>query len=102
VNQDGDGLKRTAFDWNPFAPRLVHPTKVAIIEALLYMNQPLSATELRELFGERHVSTVSYHLGSLVSVKAIVAVDECRVRGATKTSYFVQPLTPPLMPYMDQ
>src|SRR4051812_18800722 len=32
--------------WEPFLPHLVHPLKVAIVEALLWIREPLSAVQL--------------------------------------------------------
>lgn len=80
-----------AFDWAALVPRIVHPARVAIIEALFYIGQPLSATELRDLFDEPecyYLSIVSYHLGKLVGYGALDETGSRQVRGATETYYF--------------
>lgn len=52
-------------DWCVLVPRLVHPTKVLVIEAMLWLG-PISASELKEVFeGNPDTSAISYHLNSL-------------------------------------
>jgi hypothetical protein len=85
---DGGG---PVFDWAALVPRIVHPARVAIVEALFYIGQPLSATELRDLFDEPecyYLSIVSYHLGKLVGYGALAETGSRQVRGATETYYF--------------
>jgi hypothetical protein len=54
-------------DWDALVPHIVNPTKVALIEALRYMNQPLSANEITRLFDDPQLtlSRISYHLVTL-------------------------------------
>jgi hypothetical protein len=58
--------------WEAFLPHLVHPVKVAVVEALLSIGEPLSAAQLAELFrgeGEGFGETnVRYHSRHLVEV----------------------------------
>lgn len=58
--------------WEPFLPHLVHPVKVAIVEALLWIGEPLSAVQFGKVFrgaGEGfRESNVRYHLGHLREV----------------------------------
>jgi hypothetical protein len=85
---EGDG---PAFDWAALVPRIVHPVKVAIVEALLWTGHPLSATELRSLFDEPegyYLSIVSYHVSKLVEAGALQETGSRKVRGATETFYF--------------
>jgi hypothetical protein len=58
--------------WECFVPHLVHPLKVAIVEALLFIGEPLSAVQLGKVFrgagdGFRE-SNVRYHLNHLAEV----------------------------------
>lgn len=76
------------FDWGALTPRVVHPLKVAIVEAMLWIDRPLSASELRELLGQSSTSGVSYHVKQLAKHGAIRKVREQQVRGVMKTSYF--------------
>lgn len=78
------------FDWGTLVPQVVHPLKVAIVEALLWVDQPLSATDLTKLFdNDRHsVAHLSYHLVKLVDVGALEVVAKRERRGATEKFYF--------------
>jgi DNA-binding transcriptional ArsR family regulator len=77
-----------SFSWESLVPLLVHPAKVAIIEAMAYIELPLSATDLdRLLQGEASVSLLSYHLRKLAEIGAIERVRQDTVRGAVQTFY---------------
>lgn len=82
----GDG----GFDWESLVPLFIHPVKVAILEALDWIEQPLSSTELATLFDERKSSlgVVAYHVSILAKVGVIEATDERQARGARETYYF--------------
>jgi hypothetical protein len=58
----------TGFCWESLVAGTVHPVKVAIVEALLWLQTPLSATELSRLFGHGDYSldSVLHHLKGLV------------------------------------
>src|SRR5215218_4287063 len=50
-------------DWAALVPRTVHPVKVSIIEAMEWIGEPVSATELTEMFEEpegHYLSLISY------------------------------------------
>jgi DNA-binding transcriptional ArsR family regulator len=75
------------FDWDSLVPRFVHPVKVAIIEAMRWVGEPLSASELARIFERRDLSTIAYHLNKLVEVGVFEQVDERQVRGALQRFY---------------
>lgn len=80
-----------AFDWAALVPRIVHPARVAIIEALFYIGHPLSATELRNVFDEPEsycLSIVTYHLERLAGYGALAETGNRQVGGAAETFYF--------------
>lgn len=81
--------KRPEFDWHSLGARLIHPVKVAIIEALICVELPLSPTEMVKLFdrGEYYLSLVAYHSRSLAKAGALVEVDSRRARGAIEHFY---------------
>lgn len=82
----GDELR---FQWDALVPHFVHPIKVAIIEAMLWIDRPLSASELARVFlGESDLSLVSYHLNKLAGTGVIVQVGERQVRGALQRFYY--------------
>lgn len=93
--EDGIEGDEPPFDWAALVPRVVHPAKVAIVEALIRIGRPLSATELRDLFNEPgyYLSLVSYHARELEKVGVIEEIGSRQVRGATEKFYFF-PLPP--------
>jgi hypothetical protein len=61
-----------------FIPQFVHPAKVAMVEALLYIGEPLSASQFAKLFsgtgkGFREPN-VRYHLRYLIEVGVLEVV----------------------------
>jgi len=79
------------FDWEALVPLLVHPVKVEIIEAMSWIERPLSATDLdRILNGQIGVSLISYHLRKLAELEAIDRVRQETVRGALQTFYVLR------------
>ena len=78
------------FDWSALVPRVAHPLRVAIVEALLWIDQPLSSTDLVKLMDspEIYLSHVAYHVGRLVEAGVLKPVRRRQVRGATETFYF--------------
>jgi hypothetical protein len=79
----GDG---TRFDWDTLVPHLVHPLKVAIIEAMAWVEVPVSPKELDKAFDEEFgVSLISYHVRRLADVGAVEKAHQQTVRGALQT-----------------
>lgn len=77
------------FDWAVLTALLLDPLKVAIIEALGWIGEPLSATDLRKLFDlEFSLSLVSYHLVQLGKKSVLVEVRNRQVRGSVERFYF--------------
>lgn len=75
-------------DWVALAPRLIHPTKVMVIEAMLWIDRPLSASELENVFvGALSVSTISYHVKTLAGLGVLDRTAKVEVRGAWKRVY---------------
>jgi DNA-binding transcriptional ArsR family regulator len=70
---------------------LVHPLKVAIIEALHYIGRPMSASDFNNLFGRSKstLSDVSYHVRALAKDKVVEMVAERDgLRGPKEKFYF--------------
>ena len=82
-----------AFDWAALVPYVIHPVRVAIIEALRWIGEPLSAKDLEKLFADEKLVTsyLSYHVVELAKAGVLVKVDEEQIRGAVKKSYFFPP-----------
>lgn len=76
------------FNWETLVPLLVHPAKVAMIEAMDWIEEPLSATDLDRLLQDQAgVSLLSYHLRKLAELGVIEQVRQEHVRGAVQTFY---------------
>jgi hypothetical protein len=81
------------FSWAILAARTIHPLKVAIIEAMLWLGQPLSPKEMTEMLpvGEYKLDLVSYHFSSMVRLGVLEKRGARQVRGAVKTYHFITP-----------
>jgi hypothetical protein len=81
-----------AFDWTALVAWSIHPLKVAIIECLLWVEEPLSVTEMTQIFdGDHPFDLVKYHVGRLVKLGTMEATDERRVRGTREKYYYFLP-----------
>jgi len=77
------------FDWAIATARLVAPLKVAIIEALDWIGEPLSASDLSKILDGRFtLQAVAYNIRALAKAEVIVEVRERHVRGAVQKYYF--------------
>ena len=82
------------FIWTSLVPRLVHPTKMAIINVLLEARRPLSADDLIPLLPavDSNIDLIRYHLRSMVSSGALeVASHEINVTVDTPQFDFPRP-----------
>jgi hypothetical protein len=79
-----------SFDWDALVFRIVHQTKVVVIEALWRMGRELSANEITEMLDSPAYSlgNVSYHLRTLAGKGVLVPKRQRQVRGAVETFYF--------------
>lgn len=75
--------------WAMLAARLLHPFQVQIIEAMRWIDHPLSASELVHVFGGRQrLSTVAYHLRRLDSLGGLKLAGQRRpTRGSVEKFY---------------
>ncbi|HMI82264.1 MAG TPA: helix-turn-helix domain-containing protein [Solirubrobacterales bacterium] len=76
--------EREAHLWSSLVPHLIHPVKLVILEALLYMEQELAASQISSLVGEHEYSTavISYHLKVMAKAGVIELVESKKVRGS--------------------
>jgi hypothetical protein len=77
------------FDWVALVALTLHPAKVAIIEALRWLDRPLSATELAAVLaeGDYNLDMVLYHARGLVKLGFLEIMHTRRVRGANEKFY---------------
>jgi len=76
-------------NWAWLVARTIHPIKVAIIEALRWIDRPATATDLWrsfdvEGFGQRDVA---YHARKLEKMGALVEVERVPFRFVTESFY---------------
>lgn len=78
------------FDWGTLVAQTVHPAKVAIIEALHWAEEPLSATELTAMLEEDSLDfdKIHYHARGLVRLGALEIAHSRQVRGACERCYY--------------
>ena len=78
------------FHWDALVPHVIHPVKVTIVEAMLWIERPLSSTDLVKLVDddEVYLSHVAYHVRKLADAGAIAPVWKRQVRGSIETFYF--------------
>ncbi len=80
----GDG----PVDWAALVPLAVHPTKVLVIEAMRWIDRPLSASELEQVFDATlSTSAISYHVVTLARWGVLKRVGKQKVRGTWKRLY---------------
>jgi hypothetical protein len=66
--------KRERYAWSELAPRLVDPTRLAIMEALLRLEQPLTAADLAPMLGAS-LELARYHCRALVKAGVLEIVE---------------------------
>lgn len=74
--------------WARLTGRLLHPVQMTIVEALLWIERPLSASEVTKILeGRVHLSGVAYHFRRLADLEVISPMRTKQVRGALKRPY---------------
>jgi len=83
-------------DWAALAPLIVHETKLIILEAMLWIDEPISAVDVEAMVdGRIGMSSLSYHLRGLAYELPILDLyDEERIRGAWRKLYYFRDRTP--------
>lgn len=73
--------------WECLVPHLVHPVKLAIIEALLAVGEPLSPQEITAMLQDAglYLSMIWYHLRRLEEAGIVEAVND---RGTGRSEQF--------------
>lgn len=71
--------------WVGLALKLLHPTQLLIIEAIWWIEEPLSATLLQEVYEDQiGLSLLSYHCKRLEALEVLEKVGEVPVRGVSE------------------
>lgn len=79
-----------SFDWGALVPCVVHPTKVAMVEALSWFEEPLSPSQLERIFIGTgwSVQLLSYHAKALLGWGALEVWEERQIRGVMEKLYY--------------
>src|SRR6476646_6238522 len=79
-----------SFDWGALVLQAVHPVKVAIIEALQFLQVPLSASKLQAVFKGSGYSlgVISHHVQGLVKWEALELIFFFNDTAATEKLYY--------------
>lgn len=87
--------QRNQFIWAELALRLIEPTRLAIMEALVRLERPLSASDLAPMV-DAPEELVRYHC-RLLAKAGVLEVVEVRLRPGTRgdQSFFDFPSLPP-------
>jgi hypothetical protein len=85
-----EGGEPLLFDWEALVPLAIHPLRVAIIEALLWIGEPLSASNLTKIFDDEKLNLpgVSYHVTTLAKGGVLEEAWQRPVRGSVEKFYF--------------
>lgn len=79
-------------DWAALAPHIAHPVREGIVEAMRWVGEPLSKSELLPILRsddpDLSLSGVSYHVTTLVGAGALVTVAERATAGSMEALYF--------------
>ena len=80
----------SSFDWGALVPHVVHPAKVAMVEALSWFEEPLSPSQLERIFIGTgwEVPLLGYHAKALRGWGALEVVEQRQVRGAIERTYY--------------
>ncbi|MEX0973271.1 MAG: hypothetical protein WDZ46_08470 [Solirubrobacterales bacterium] len=74
--------------WGHLSAHLLHPLQVEIVEALEWIDRPVSCSDLGHIFGaEQQLTHIAYHVRRLARLQVLQCVNEDRVRGVVKSSY---------------
>jgi hypothetical protein len=69
------------FCWGELAARVLHPVQVEVIEALRWIDRPLTATDLLRVLDSKRIGLrIEHHLKRLTRLNALAAVDAEKMR----------------------
>lgn len=77
------------FCWQAVVPRIVHPTKVTIIELLWVERRPLSATRMARRIGDPDLTVAQLHYHCETLLKAgVLRLEGTVPRGASNEKFY--------------
>lgn len=90
IQGEPGGAGDEEFPWGSLVSRVLHPVQVAVIEAMRWVDLPLSPSEIRLMLGgDYSTSHVAYHARALAGAGIIKLIDTEAVRGSTRHLYIL-------------
>jgi hypothetical protein len=82
--------------WDEIVSRDIHPIRVAVLEAMLWIDESFSPVDLDRMHDDPPgVETIAYHMRALTSSPRVLRLyDEESIRGATRKLYYFRNRTP--------
>jgi len=78
--------------WERSVPHFLHEVKVVIIEAMLWIEEPLSAKTIERIMDNgTTVSVIAYHMRTMARAGVVAKKRAQQVRGVTETFYVLAP-----------
>lgn len=89
-------MRDEPLDWDVLVPRAINPIKVAILEAMHWIEEPFSAVDLNRMHDDPPgVSAIAYHMKALAfDLPALRLYGEEPIRGAKRKLYYFRKRTP--------
>jgi hypothetical protein len=90
-------MREEPLDWDALVSRTVHPVRVAVLEAMRWIDEPFSAVDLRRMHGDDPpgVEVIAYHMrGLALDLRVLRLYEEETIRGATRKLYYFRKGTP--------
>lgn len=89
----GDAAGDEKFIWRLLVPRLVHPARLQIVEALIDRSDPMTVEELAPLvpFATDNLDLVRYHAKAMTDAGALEVVDAGESEPGEPTFFFALP-----------
>lgn len=89
-------MRDEPLDWDALVPRVIHPIRVATVEAMMWIEEPFSPVDLDRMHEDPPgIETVAYHMRTLASDLLVLSLyDEEMIRGAKRKLYYFRKRTP--------
>lgn len=84
-------------DWDALVPCAINPTRVAILEAMRWIDEPFSAVDLNKMYEDDPpgISAIAYHMRTLAFDFLVLCLyGEETIRGAKRKLYYFRKRTP--------
>jgi hypothetical protein len=82
------GRAWTSEDWERCGPDPLHPIRVIIVEAMLWIDEPLSARTIeKSVDGAASLALIAYHLRRLAALSVVEKSGDRVVKGAVQVCY---------------